>query len=134
MIRRPPRSTLFPYTTLFRSLDTEHCSSAARLVSDGRAAHIPSANPSASVADVRAAHNCLPSTHSLTGIRSPGSVLPLHSPPPRTGGPVYTGPLQWTTLFPPLTPSYLCLGFQNNRSTNPRGYGIALIDMVAHSP
>src|SRR2546422_7797623 len=23
MIRRPPRSTLFPYTTLFRSLDTE---------------------------------------------------------------------------------------------------------------
>src|SRR2546429_5699543 len=24
MIRRPPRSTLFPYTTLFRSLDEEH--------------------------------------------------------------------------------------------------------------
>src|SRR2546423_11720693 len=24
MIRRPPRSTLFPYTTLFRSLDVEH--------------------------------------------------------------------------------------------------------------
>src|SRR3989475_4372911 len=24
MIRRPPRSTLFPYTTLFRSLDREH--------------------------------------------------------------------------------------------------------------
>src|SRR5256885_11421337 len=24
MIRRPPRSTLFPYTTLFRSLDIEH--------------------------------------------------------------------------------------------------------------
>src|SRR3712207_8799209 len=24
MIRRPPRSTLFPYTTLFRSDDTEH--------------------------------------------------------------------------------------------------------------
>src|SRR3712207_7245585 len=28
MIRRPPRSTLFPYTTLFRS----HCSTAARTV------------------------------------------------------------------------------------------------------
>src|SRR5258708_21810687 len=27
MIRRPPRSTLFPYTTLFRSFST-HCSSA----------------------------------------------------------------------------------------------------------
>src|SRR3712207_8121935 len=24
MIRRPPRSTLFPYTTLFRSLDVDH--------------------------------------------------------------------------------------------------------------
>src|SRR5260370_10740469 len=24
MIRRPPRSTLFPYTTLFRSLDFDH--------------------------------------------------------------------------------------------------------------
>src|SRR5258708_26703321 len=24
MIRRPPRSTLFPYTTLFRSLDPKH--------------------------------------------------------------------------------------------------------------
>src|SRR5438067_8259236 len=24
MIRRPPRSTLFPYTTLFRSIETEH--------------------------------------------------------------------------------------------------------------
>src|SRR5256885_11585612 len=24
MIRRPPRSTLFPYTTLFRSLDLNH--------------------------------------------------------------------------------------------------------------
>ena len=23
MLRRPPRSTLFPYTTLFRSIDTE---------------------------------------------------------------------------------------------------------------
>src|SRR2546422_11052918 len=25
MIRRPPRSTLFPYTTLFRSSSTGHC-------------------------------------------------------------------------------------------------------------
>src|SRR2546430_13134494 len=30
MIRRPPRSTLFPYTTLFRSIDA-----IARLVADG---------------------------------------------------------------------------------------------------
>src|SRR3712207_8503352 len=25
MIRRPPRSTLFPYTTLFRSIHAQHC-------------------------------------------------------------------------------------------------------------
>src|SRR5947207_12115210 len=25
MIRRPPRSTLFPYTTLFRSADSQRC-------------------------------------------------------------------------------------------------------------
>src|SRR2546430_4017214 len=28
MIRRPPRSTLFPYTTLFRSLETVGCGAA----------------------------------------------------------------------------------------------------------
>src|SRR2546425_4451315 len=33
MIRRPPRSTLFPYTTLFRSLHTSH----RRLVGSPRA-------------------------------------------------------------------------------------------------
>src|SRR2546430_11183175 len=32
MIRRPPRSTLFPYTTLFRSLAPEKASGIARLV------------------------------------------------------------------------------------------------------
>src|ERR1044072_3283765 len=31
MIRRPPRSTLFPYTTLFRSLSLPHLQSRARL-------------------------------------------------------------------------------------------------------
>src|SRR2546430_7385491 len=30
MIRRPPRSTLFPYTTLFRSHDSVACSHARR--------------------------------------------------------------------------------------------------------
>src|SRR5947209_12392449 len=29
MIRRPPRSTLFPYTTLFRSVNLENCEMAA---------------------------------------------------------------------------------------------------------
>src|SRR2546430_5528127 len=31
MIRRPPRSTLFPYTTLFRSLDGAHRAASKRL-------------------------------------------------------------------------------------------------------
>src|SRR2546421_8414460 len=30
MIRRPPRSTLFPYTTLFRSYQGQKCSAASR--------------------------------------------------------------------------------------------------------
>src|SRR2546425_7172282 len=34
MIRRPPRSTLFPYTTLFRSLTAETAHGLARLLSD----------------------------------------------------------------------------------------------------
>src|SRR3989449_7138877 len=35
MIRRPPRSTLFPYTTLFRSLRGRHAEHAPREVIDG---------------------------------------------------------------------------------------------------
>src|SRR2546430_13406355 len=34
MIRRPPRSTLFPYTTLFRSLEQCSAHADARLVGD----------------------------------------------------------------------------------------------------
>src|SRR5256885_11323110 len=33
MIRRPPRSTLFPYTTLFRSIVGAFCAAAAIMVS-----------------------------------------------------------------------------------------------------
>src|SRR2546429_3733012 len=35
MIRRPPRSTLFPYTTLFRSHCIPDCPSRRRLISQG---------------------------------------------------------------------------------------------------
>src|SRR2546425_6267857 len=35
MIRRPPRSTLFPYTTLFRSRNPLHCGSALGVVDQG---------------------------------------------------------------------------------------------------
>src|SRR5258705_9359667 len=36
MIRRPPRSTLFPYTTLFRSHDRRACRAANRLLGSQR--------------------------------------------------------------------------------------------------
>src|SRR2546422_6242147 len=36
MIRRPPRSTLFPYTTLFRSRDTQRALTAYRAEDDER--------------------------------------------------------------------------------------------------
>src|SRR5688572_31105658 len=36
MIRRPPRSTLFPYTTLFRSVRSKCCRSAERVVEASR--------------------------------------------------------------------------------------------------
>src|SRR3989441_12804079 len=39
MIRRPPRSTLFPYTTLFRSCQREHALNL--LGRPGRPAHAP---------------------------------------------------------------------------------------------
>src|SRR5438094_2066860 len=48
MIRRPPRSTLFPYTTLFRS--TRACPTAA-----ARACHVPPRTRPASGSRVRAA-------------------------------------------------------------------------------
>ncbi len=34
MIRRPPRSTLFPYTTLFRSLPAQDCKATLKITSD----------------------------------------------------------------------------------------------------
>src|SRR3712207_7000670 len=40
MIRRPPRSTLFPYTTLFRS-DDRHEAAAVRTARDGAAGDPP---------------------------------------------------------------------------------------------
>src|SRR2546430_12951168 len=42
MIRRPPRSTLFPYTTLFRSRRTEHVSATFATAGQGAA---PAAKP-----------------------------------------------------------------------------------------
>src|SRR3712207_7724773 len=40
MIRRPPRSTLFPYTTLFRSVDPDHLGLGGVLVKEGAVADV----------------------------------------------------------------------------------------------
>src|SRR5260221_8629216 len=39
MIRRPPRSTLFPYTTLFRSQKLQQFAAARRIETDGGFVH-----------------------------------------------------------------------------------------------
>src|SRR2546427_11409300 len=46
MIRRPPRSTLFPYTTLFRSLDPPIVSVPPLPTASSRAARVASSNAS----------------------------------------------------------------------------------------
>src|SRR3712207_7867121 len=51
MIRRPPRSTLFPYTTLFRSMVEERSSSAAVVEGFGERVGIESAAPGGVVED-----------------------------------------------------------------------------------
>src|SRR3712207_8694839 len=54
MIRRPPRSTLFPYTTLFRSARGRREAWLARLVEDVRSG--AATVPDGSVVDVVARH------------------------------------------------------------------------------
>src|SRR5258708_16558642 len=43
MIRRPPRSTLFPYTTLFRSYLSWECATRAKIIKDDLPAEVPAA-------------------------------------------------------------------------------------------
>src|SRR3712207_7071377 len=45
MIRRPPRSTLFPYTTLFRSVDVELAAGLAAVAADVPPQPLPEARP-----------------------------------------------------------------------------------------
>src|SRR5262245_64671906 len=55
MVRRPPRSTLFPYTTLFRSVPAEHGGLGLDLLTCGMIVE-EIARGSATVAGVVAAH------------------------------------------------------------------------------
>src|SRR5260370_15194155 len=55
MIRRPPRSTLFPYTTLFRSLDAalDALAGASRVVRQGPIWRLPEHQPRLTRSDER---------------------------------------------------------------------------------
>src|SRR5438034_7248494 len=53
MIRRPPRSTLFPYTTLFRSLASQRSKSMRGRHDNHRRFEVPAANGSRPIAGGR---------------------------------------------------------------------------------
>src|SRR5258708_31992290 len=81
MIRRPPRSTLFPYTTLFRSVDPAR----RRLREGGRAHPRSTARPARRAgpgfrADQRAAVGLLPHRAEPSHLRSEEHTSELQSP------------------------------------------------------
>src|SRR3989454_1208171 len=78
MIRRPPRSTLFPYTTLFRSLDRCH-----------RVVTVPSA---AAYASLNRAHAVVVMLYELALARSESG--PAFKPPRRRAGPAPAADLE----------------------------------------
>src|SRR3989441_4619024 len=76
MIRRPPRSTLFPYTTLFRSLHGRQPVALRRLRRDAGGAHYVESPfyPSKAFALVRASSSLLaslPPPRALSGLPPP---------------------------------------------------------------
>src|SRR3712207_7194668 len=78
MIRRPPRSTLFPYTTLFRSR-VEHELLVARRLADGPATTEPPAAVRG-LEPVRLAADVIPADHVLgAGHRSEEHTSELQS-------------------------------------------------------
>src|SRR2546422_11625159 len=93
MIRRPPRSTLFPYTTLFRSAAARHEPGAGRLSRRDRLR--ASVQPAAGLAlDMPPAHASAPAP-------APGPKPGPNGDPFRQGfvGYVYVGALKWRGLL-----------------------------------
>src|SRR3989442_13177353 len=82
MIRRPPRSTLFPYTTLFRSPSTTRGGDRRRR---DRAPHCAAPSGLSSAGGRSLAARCFASTHVLeTGIPARRRILDLtYSPQTR---------------------------------------------------
>src|SRR2546430_7985443 len=73
MIRRPPRSTLFPYTTLFRSASLPHAGSAASICA--HTSGLFSSSPRSSTTTRIATYVC-------TGL-TPKALLTAHTPADR---------------------------------------------------
>src|SRR2546422_7050016 len=99
MIRRPPRSTLFPYTTLFRSRPLSDGVRVGRPgPSPGRARRVEARDPAESAARPRADQPLARALH--RGAQEPGAT-----PAPRPGAPGGGGqrarPLQPRTRVPP---------------------------------
>src|SRR5260370_24017594 len=60
MIRRPPRSTLFPYTTLFRSARSDTRKATSSATSSGRPGRPSGIPPSESISPCRAVSRSVP--------------------------------------------------------------------------
>src|SRR2546430_13010481 len=80
MIRRPPRSTLFPYTTLFRSRPVTHAARASLPAPERRRLHrLPARALSAPPGPVRSAPARGLMDHTLGGPRSEEHTSELQS-------------------------------------------------------
>src|SRR2546427_6664661 len=78
MIRRPPRSTLFPYTTLFRSRSQEHSRSHSRRCTRPHArlgTGLPSAEPRSGPRGVRGVRNLAEGDRKSTRLNSSHSQI-----------------------------------------------------------
>src|SRR5256885_17013463 len=92
MIRRPPRSTLFPYTTLFRSnalekngIDVAYEARGERLIHDDNGVHGVVANIEGKTTEIRAKAVVL----ACGGVAANPAVAPR--PPPAGGDPAQAG-------------------------------------------
>src|SRR5258708_28082283 len=78
MIRRPPRSTLFPYTTLFRSTDNGTLTNDAAILSQIRLGTTSGLAPTltnASGATINAAGNAVRSLEHTSELQSPDPLI-----------------------------------------------------------
>src|SRR5690348_17590379 len=89
MLRRPPRSTLFPYTTLFRSMGDDHRVAHHPALArhgdhgepspiDRKSTRLNSSHPSISYAVFCLKKKIIPATPSVTKITQAYTATPIH--------------------------------------------------------